>query len=327
MLTNALLSEARTPDAKPPLREAAPAPVLEARSVCVDYGGRRALDGVSFDVAAGEVFGLIGANGAGKSTLARAAAGRATISSGEIRIVGAPAGGRAARAALGLAPQRPALYDRLTARENLVAFARQTGLSRATATSRATALLARVGAERYADVETRLLSGGERQRVNIAAALVHEPAAAILDEPCASIDPAGVKSFNELIADLAGDGIAILLITHDMAQAEEACDRVGVLVGGRMVANDRPRALVERWTGCALELELEIAGDAPPPAAPFALIGPGRWRAPATDFDDAARIVTTLQARLEKPCAVSNLQVRRLGLDAVIARLADEAAQ
>lgn len=252
-------------------------PPLACERACVVFGGKTALNDVSLSVAAGEVYALIGPNGAGKSTLVKAICGRVPLSDGEVNVSGAPAGSRRARLRIGVAPQRPALYDRLTARENIACFARLAGA---------------VGGEELAeralslaglpDVDRALagrMSGGQRQRLNIAAAVAHGPALVILDEPSAALDREGVDGVNALIARLADSGVAVLLVTHDMTQAELLAGRVGVLSSGRLVAEDSPTGLRESYGGAGLVVTIVADASAAPvlSAEAFDEIAPRRW--------------------------------------------------
>jgi len=308
-------------------------PVLEIEDLSVAYAGRPALAGVSLRVAAGEVYGLLGPNGAGKSTLVRAICGRVRPTAGGARILGAPAGAAAARARLGVAPQRPALYDRLTPAENVTMFARQAGAPRADAARRARTLLARVGADHCADVEARRLSGGLRQRTNIAAALVADPAILVLDEPAASLDPAGVADLNTLIRALAGDGLAILIVTHDMTQAASVCDRVGVLCGGHLCAEGAPQDLVAAHAPPGLYVDLDLAAGCDGAAAAallseqgFTPAAPGRWRRRAANFEEAAEALAAIQRAGRTGKLIQSAEIRKPGLVEAVARLTDAAS-
>ncbi|MEL7485749.1 MAG: ABC transporter ATP-binding protein [Pseudomonadota bacterium] len=221
-----------------------PTHVLEVDGVRLRYGDHQALSDVSFSIKRGALAAVVGPNGAGKSTLVKAICGRMPIDGGAIMINGKRADARAARACLGVAPQRAALYDALTARENLICFARFAGVSKQDAIKRAQETLALIGMEAGGDTQARNMSGGMRQRVNIGAAIAHGPALVILDEPSANLDPQGVTEINGLIARLKQNGYGVLLITHDLSQAENLADTVVVMKAGRVCANAAPDALV-----------------------------------------------------------------------------------
>jgi ABC-2 type transport system ATP-binding protein len=219
---------------------------LSLRDVRVCYGDVPALDGVSLDVARGEVVGLLGPNGSGKSTTLLAAAGVLDPAEGTIRVDGIrrtdnPA---AFAARVGLVPQDCALYDELTAADNLLFFGRLYGLCGRDLRRRVVRTLSRVRLADRGEHRVGTLSGGLRQRVNLAAALLHDPPVLLLDEPTAGLDTA---SRDALLADLArlrDDGHAVLFSTHHLDEAETACDRVAVLDRGRLVVCGRPCELL-----------------------------------------------------------------------------------
>ncbi len=168
---------------------AGPAPVLSVRDVSVAIGGADIVKNASLAISRGEIVTLLGPNGAGKSTLCRAICGQMPVSGGNIRITGRdPYRSRKAKTAIGMVPQQIALYDRLTPRENLVAFGAIMGVPRREQMSRTEALLERVGLGERINDPVRNLSGGMQRRVNIAVALMHDPALIVLDEPTVGLD-------------------------------------------------------------------------------------------------------------------------------------------
>src|SRR5581483_5420907 len=215
---------------------------LSLRAVRVRYGDTPALDGVSLEVGRGEVVGLLGPNGSGKSTTLLAAAGVLDPAEGTVTVDGVrrqddPAG---FAMKVGLVPQDCALYDELTAAENLRFVGRLYGLGGRDLRRRVNRALGRARLADRGAHRVGTLSGGMRQRVNLAAALLHDPPVLLLDEPTAGLDPA---SRDALLADLSrlrDDGHAVLFSTHQLDEAETACDRVAVLDRGRLVACGRP---------------------------------------------------------------------------------------
>ena len=215
------------------------------------FGSTVVLDGLSFAIArgagdgAGEVLGLLGPNGAGKSTLISIATGLLPADSGSVRIGdGRDPASPEARRLLGLAPQRDAIYDDLTARENLVFFARMTGMDASSSKRRADELLETVGLTDRGGDRVKGFSGGMRRRLNLAAALVHDPALLLLDEPTAGVDPHSRLAIYELVEALRDRGRSVLYTTHDMAEAQRLCDRVGIIDRGHLLALDATDALI-----------------------------------------------------------------------------------
>ena len=221
-----------------------------------------AVDGVSFEVRPGEVFGLLGPNGAGKSTTIRILSTLIEPTSGTASICGhdvrtEPA---AARACLGvvMAGERH-LYWKLTGRENLEYFATLYHVPARSIPGRVRNLLDRLGLSERADELVERYSTGMRQRLSIARALVHDPPALLLDEPTLGLDPQAARALRELILELRAEGRAILLTTHYMEEADFLCDRVAIIDHGRIVACDTPEALKRRLPGKRL-FRLELAG-------------------------------------------------------------------
>ncbi|HYH68180.1 MAG TPA: ABC transporter ATP-binding protein [Urbifossiella sp.] len=215
---------------------------LRLQAVRARYGDRVAVAGLTLDVAAGEVVALIGPNGSGKSTTLAVAAGVLTPVAGSVSACGidraADPHGFAAK--VGLVPQDGATYDELTAAQNLEFFGRLYGLGGRELRRRVARGLSRVGLTDRAHDRVGTLSGGLRQRVNLAAALLHDPAVLLLDEPTAALDPASRDAALADLARLRDEGHAVLFTTHHTDEAELACDRVAVLDAGRLVACGKP---------------------------------------------------------------------------------------
>jgi len=220
------------------------APAIEVRGLTRRFGAFTAVDAVSFDVAAGEIFGYLGANGAGKSTTIRMLCGLLGPSAGEARVAGHDVRREPERVkrALGYMSQRFSLYADLTARENLEFFGGAFGLRGRRLAARIDALLGQVALGGRAGALTGALPGGLRQRLALACALLHEPRLLFLDEPTAGVDPASRRSFWGIIRALAAGGTTVFVTTHYMDEAEY-CDRVGLMVDGRLAALDTPAGL------------------------------------------------------------------------------------
>jgi len=229
--------------------------VLEIEDVRRSFGERRALDGVTLRLQEGEIYGLLGPNGAGKTSLIRAICGRLRLESGRVSLLGSDlVNDSAARRMLGLVPQDLALYADLTARENLEIFGRLMGMSRHASSAAAPRLLEQVGLLDRGDQQVTTLSGGMKRRLNVAAGVVHQPRVLLLDEPTVGVDPTARESIHELLLDLRSQGLSILLTTHDLEQAEELSNRVGILIDGRIRAEGKVSDLVTDVFGDGKEL-------------------------------------------------------------------------
>ncbi|MFN2548476.1 MAG: ABC transporter ATP-binding protein [Myxococcales bacterium] len=194
----------------------------------------RAVESLSFEVRPGEIFGLLGPNGAGKTTTIKMLLGFVRPSSGQAFIAGAPAGTLASRRKLGYLPEHPALYEFLRGDEYLEFAGRLAGLSRSDARQRSATLLARVGLAGRADRRIRKFSKGMVQRLALAQSLIAEPETVILDEPMSGLDPIGRKDVRDLILELRVEGRTVLFSTHILSDVEAICDRVGIVVEGRL---------------------------------------------------------------------------------------------
>lgn len=217
------------------------------------YGERRALDGVSFEVQQGEIFGLLGPNGGGKTTLFRLLCtllpfqeGRASITGHDV--AAAPA---AVRRAIGVTFQSPSLDGKLTVGENLRAHGQLYGLFGADLKQRTARVAGRLGvADRWRD-RAETLSGGLKRRVEIAKGLLHDPTVLLLDEPSTGLDPGARRDLWRLLAELRDGGMTVLVTTHLMEEAER-CDRLAILSRGRIVAHGRPESLCAALGGDCL---------------------------------------------------------------------------
>lgn len=219
--------------------------VVVVEDVSRTYGETVALDGVSLTVSEGEVFGLIGPNGAGKTTLVRTLVGT-TNSDGHAKLFGSDPR-TVDKERISLLPQQFSPPERLTARE-LVSF--YGGLYDDVRPT--DELLAEVGMEERADTYYENLSGGQQRRTCVATTLVNDPDLLVLDEPTTGIDPAGRRTLWRLLEDLADTGTTIFITTHYMEEAQRLADRVGLLVGGELLALDTPKNLVTEYGGESL---------------------------------------------------------------------------
>jgi ABC-2 type transport system ATP-binding protein len=231
--------------------------VVEVEGLAHRYGDREALRGVSFEVARGELFGLVGPNGGGKTTLLHILATLLRPTSGIARVAGADVVAEAAlaRKRIGVVFQSPGLDPYLTPRENLRHHGHLYGLRGRVLAVRIDATLDRVGVLDRAHELVKKLSGGLRRRVEIAKGLLHQPEVLLLDEPTVGLDPGARRDVWEHLAALrAGEGVTIVVTTHLMEEAER-CDRVGILDEGELVALGSPAELTSEIRGEVVALE------------------------------------------------------------------------
>ncbi|MEU7934429.1 ABC transporter ATP-binding protein [Micromonospora echinofusca] len=237
-------------------------PLIQARALVKRFGDFTAVDGIDVEVRAGEAFGFLGPNGAGKSSTMRMIGCTSPPSGGELRILGMDPvrDGPAIRARLGVCPQLDNLDPELTVQENLTTYARYFGISRRVARARAAELLDFVQLTERADSLVEPLSGGMKRRLTIARALVNEPEIVLLDEPTTGLDPQARHLVWERLFRLKQQGVTLVLTTHYMDEAEQLCDRLVVMDGGRIVAEGSPRALIDRHSTREV-VELRFAAE------------------------------------------------------------------
>jgi ABC-2 type transport system ATP-binding protein len=216
-------------------------PVLSVSGLRKEYGGQVALAGVDLEVREGELVGLLGPNGAGKSTLTKIACGLVRPSAGGATVLGRPAGSPAARAALGYLAELFRFPGWCTAEELLTLHQRLAGSSGGAAERQR--LLAMVELGDAADKRVEAMSKGMQQRLGIAQALVGSPRLLLLDEPTSALDPVGRRIVRELLAEVRGRGVAVLLNSHLLSEVELVCDRVAIIVGGQLVKAGTPEEL------------------------------------------------------------------------------------
>ena len=224
------------------------ATAIECRELTRRFGGFTAVDGISFDVRAGEVFGFLGANGAGKTTAIRMLTGLLAPSSGRASVAGHDVSTEAERIkrSIGYMSQRFSLYEDLTVRENIRLYGGIYDLSDRDIRERTDRMLARLGLEQTADAFVRAIPLGWRQKLAFSVALLHQPRVVFLDEPTSGVDPITRRQFWELIYEAAASGTTVLVTTHYMDEAEY-CDRISIMVAGRIAAMGTPAELKQRF--------------------------------------------------------------------------------
>jgi len=239
-------------------------PLIEAHALTKRFGAFTAVDGVELAIGKGESFGFLGPNGAGKSSTMRMIAAVSPVTSGYLRVFGLdPAtDGPAIRARLGVVPQEDSLDTELSVEENLVVYGRYFDLSRSLLRQRAAELLEFVQLSERAKDQVEPLSGGMKRRLTIARGLVNDPELLLLDEPTTGLDPQARHLVWDRLYRLKQDGTTLVLTTHYMDEAEQLCDRLVVMDGGRIVAEGTPVDLIrEHSTREVVELRFP-PGDA-----------------------------------------------------------------
>src|SRR6516165_6040254 len=205
---------------------------------------KTSLEGLTMQVEEGEAFGLLGPNGAGKSTTIKLLMGIIFPTAGNARILGRPASDVSMHRDIGYLPEQPYFYDYLTATEVLDYFARFHRLTANDRKARVEKMLKKVGLETARKIPLRKYSKGMLQRVGLAQAILHDPQVVILDEPMSGLDPVGRREVRDIILELKRDSRTVLFSTHILSDAEMLCDRVGVIVGGKLRGVGAPDEIV-----------------------------------------------------------------------------------
>ena len=217
---------------------------IQVKDLTRRFGDFIAVDRISFEVKEGEVFGFLGANGAGKTTAIRMLIGLLQPTGGTARVAGYDVATQAeqVKRSIGYMSQRFSLYEDLTPRENIRLYGGIYGLTREQIRTRTAQMLDRLGISSVADTAVRSLPLGWRQKLAFSVALVHQPRIVFLDEPTSGVDPITRRQFWELIYDAAANGTTVLVTTHYMDEAEY-CDRISIMVAGRIAAMGAPMQL------------------------------------------------------------------------------------
>lgn len=223
---------------------------------------KKSLENLSMRVEDGEVFGFLGPNGAGKSTTIKLLMRLIFPTSGSARILGKSIDDVSMHASTGYLPEQPYFYDYLTAYEVLDYFARFHGMTASDRHARVAAMLKKVGLETAKKIQLRKYSKGMLQRVGLAQAILHHPQVVVLDEPMSGLDPLGRREVRDIILELKREGRTVLFSTHVLSDAEMLCDRVGVIVGGKLRGVGAPGELVEMKSQ-GMEILFEFVGEAP----------------------------------------------------------------
>lgn len=231
-------------------------PIAAVRGLRKTYENLTAVDGVSFEIQPGEIFGLLGPNGAGKTTTISILAGILPPTEGEVMVAGYDAR-RASipmKRALGMVPQELAIYLKLSGRENLAFFGQLYGLKGDALETRIQEMLQLVGLTERADDQAANYSGGMKRRLNLAVGLMHDPQLLLLDEPTVGVDPQSRNHIFEGVRTLNRQGLTILYTSHYMEEVEALCDRVGIMDHGKLIACDTVPNLIARLGGAVIEI-------------------------------------------------------------------------
>jgi ABC-2 type transport system ATP-binding protein len=247
-------------------------PAIEVENLTMEYPygflhlkKKRSLEGLSMQVGTGEVFGFLGPNGAGKSTTIKLLMRLIFPVAGSARILGQSIDDVSMHQRIGYLPEQPYFYDYLTAGEVLDYFARFHNLTANDRRERVQKMLKKVGLETAKKIQLRKYSKGMLQRVGLAQAILHEPELVVLDEPMSGLDPVGRREVRDIILELKKEGRTVLFSTHILSDAETLCDRVGVIVGGKLRGVGTPAELVGIKTH-GVEILFQLAADGKKPA-------------------------------------------------------------
>ena len=241
--------------------------MLEINGVSKRFGRVTALDGVTFAVQPGEVFGFVGSNGAGKTTTMRIVLGVLSADGGDVRWKGTAVDAELRRR-IGYMPEERGLYPKMRVGEQLTYLARLHGLGAADASAAVAHWTEVLGVGHRLGDEVQKLSLGNQQRVQLAAALVHDPEVLVLDEPFSGLDPSAVEVMSGVLRTKADAGVPVIFSSHQLELVERLCDRIGIIADGRMVAAGSVAQLRERDAGVVLDVEGPPSGwaDAVPGA-------------------------------------------------------------
>lgn len=293
-------------------------PAVSVDGLIRSYGQLRAVDGVSFEVEAGEVFALLGPNGAGKTTTIEILEGFRDRDAGEVTVLGIDPGdrrsGRRLRSQLGVVLQELAVEPFLSVRQVLERNAGYYPAPRPVGE-----VIELIGLAEKADAKVKTLSGGQQRRLDVGLGIVGNPALLFLDEPTTGLDPAGRRGSWELVRRLAGEGTTVILTTHYMEEAEALADQVAIIAGGRIVAHGPPASLGGRDRGAAT-IRFRLPAGITPEDLPVAVSADGESVELRTDRELETLYELTRWA-LEHEVRLTGLTVSRHTLEDVYLQL------
>jgi ABC-2 type transport system ATP-binding protein len=308
--------------------------ILEVQNLVKHYGDFQAVKGVSFNIEEGEIFSLLGPNGAGKTTTISMLSTLYTPTSGDATIGGhsVTKDPMAVRNIIGVVPQEIALYEDLTARENLIFWGQMYNLSGKPLNTRVDEVLEQIGLTDKARNRVKTFSGGMKRRVNIGVGLLHKPRLLFMDEPTVGIDPQSRRAILDTVKNLNKQGMTLLYTTHYMEEAQELSNRVGIIDHGEMIALGTQKELTQQ-VGQAETLILHVGENDAPEALAKSLKGiPGIQQAEAVDHqisivcaeaeDVLAAVVTKAN---ERGIKIRSIDIREPNLEAVFLNLTGRA--
>lgn len=290
---------------------------IAVRDFVMRFGDRDVVDGLSFDVAPGETFGLLGSNGSGKTTTIRALLGITTPTAGTLTIDGAPY--RPATGGIGYLPEERGLYRKETVIDVMTYFAALRGMPRAEATAWSTEYLARVGLGDKAKLRVDKLSGGQQQKVQLGITIMDRPRLLILDEPTKGLDPVNRRLLLDLVDERKADGATVILVTHHMDEVERLCDRILLLKDGRAAAYGTIPEVQDAFGGAVAKVVL----TGPVPSSPLYRVarheGHVAYLEPSPDAaPDGADVLAALIAGGAR---VTAFEMRRIPLDDIFVQV------
>ncbi|MCI0556043.1 MAG: ATP-binding cassette domain-containing protein [Anaerolineae bacterium] len=308
--------------------------MLEAQNLAKNYGDFTAVKGISFDIKEGEIFSLLGPNGAGKTTTISMLSTLYTPTSGDATIGGhsITKDPMAVKRVIGVVPQDLALYEDLTAKENLVFWGQMYGLGGKSLNSRVDEVLEQIGLTDKAKNRVKTYSGGMKRRVNIGVGLLHKPRLLFMDEPTVGIDPQSRRAILDTVKDLNKQGMTVLYTTHYMEEAQELSDRVGIIDHGELIALGTQDELTKQ-VGESETLILHIGENEDPDALAKAVSSvEGVQTADVTDNEvsiitaNAKDIIAAVVSKAnERGIKIRSMDIREPNLEAVFLHLTGRA--
>ncbi|WKZ47424.1 MAG: ATP-binding cassette domain-containing protein [Anaerolineales bacterium] len=308
--------------------------ILESQNLVKKYGDFTAVKGVTFDIKEGEIFSLLGPNGAGKTTTISMLSTLYTPTSGDATIGGhsITKDPMAVKQVIGVVPQDLALYEDLTAKENLVFWGQMYGLGGKSLNSRVDEVLNQIGLADKAKNRVKTYSGGMKRRVNIGVGLLHKPRLLFMDEPTVGIDPQSRRAILDTVKDLNKQGMTVLYTTHYMEEAQELSDRVGIIDHGELIALGTQDELTKQ-VGESETLILHIGENEDPEALAKAIRNvDGVQKADVTDSEvsvitsDAKDILAAVVTQAnERGIRIRSMDIREPNLEAVFLHLTGRA--